>query len=278
MGAKHLLERGFTHFAFAGYHDAWVSARRAEGFARTLKEVAGVECLRFDVGLDRMDEHIPELVEWLKRLPTPTAVMTANDVLGLAVIDTASEIGLRIPEDIAVLGVDNERWLTQIGATPMSSVEPDWRRIGYQAASRLNALNEGESISEPLWIPPVGVATRKSTNVMVAQDPLVRQAIRHIQENCELGLHPNDVVAAVGVSRRSLELHFKRAVGQTLQNAIQHAQIERAKQLLSETSETMYTIALRCGFSRQDRFFITFKRHVGIPPGRYRQRMTALHD
>ncbi len=278
IGARHLIERGAVNFAFAGYRNAWFSTRRGAGFEELVKVAVGVEVRRLDVQLYGVEECREEIGRWLLGLTKPTALMTANDVLGLTVMDIATELGLRVPEHLAVLGVDNNTWLTQMGATPMSSVEPDWRRVGFEAASLLDAVLDGKPASTPEWIAPVGLVARQSTDIMTAQDPVVREAITYIKENCSKGLRPEDVVRAVGVSRRNLELHIKRALAQTLREAILQSQVERAKQLLGETDESMYNIAGRCGFTRQDRFFVVFKQFSGMTPGQYRRRMNLLHD
>ncbi len=277
MGATHMLERGFSQFAFVGYPDAWFSARRFNGYRTLINEVADCDCLRLDVGLNRLDESLNDLRESVSRLPVPIAVMAANDILAFRVIDVAIRLGLRVPEDLAVLGVDNERWQTELAAVPMSSVEPDWRQIGFQAATMLGAIFAGETPASPKWISPVGIATRQSTDITVAIDPVVRRAIDYINKHCREGLHPNDVVQALDISRRGLELHFRSANGQTLQGAIFRAQVERAKKMLMESDATMFQIAEQCGFNRQDRFFIVFKRFTGMTPGEYRRRLNILH-
>ncbi len=278
MGATHMLERGFSQFAFLGYQGASFSVRRFNGYQGLIKEVAECECSRLDIEQNRLNENLGRLAEWIGKLPKPVAVMTANDILAYQVIDIAIKMGRRVPKDLAVLGVDNERWQTQFATVPISSVEPNWRQIGFQAAKMLDTILSGQAPASPIWIQPIGITTRQSTDITVALDPVVRRAIDYINEHCPEGLHPSDVVQALDISRRGLELHFKRANGQTIQSAIFRAQVERAKKLLMESDKTMYYIAEQCGFARQDRFFIVFKRFTGTTPGEYRRRLNILHD
>lgn len=277
LGASHMLERGFTQFSFMGYQDAWFSNRRFNGFSGLIHEVAGCTCLRLDVPQNRLNENLNLLAEWIAGLPKPVAVMAVNDILAFHVIEIATKIGKKVPDDLAVLGVDNERWQTQLSAVPMSSVEPNWRQIGFQAAEMLDDILAGKKPSPNRSVAPIGIATRQSTDITVSIDPVVRRANDYINQHCGEGLQPNDLAQALDISRRSLELHFRSANGQTLRGAICRAQVEMAKRKLAETDATMYQVAEQCGFARKDRFFIVFKRFTGMTPGQYRRRLNILH-
>lgn len=270
-GAEHLLQRGFAQYGFIHLPHAWYADRRLGTFRQTVEGDAGRTCHV----LTLTDEHSDRLANWLAEMPKPIAVMAANDTVGRLVINAATDAGLRIPEDIAVLGVDNDRWATAMSAVPLSSVAIDARQIGYRAAQMLDELMAGEAPTPVQWVPPIGVVTRHSTDIVMQQDPVVVEALRIMRNRCGEALSVDDVLDELGVSRRTLEMKLKAAIGQTPQTAIYHARIERAKKLLVESALTMGQIARTCGFKRQERFSLVFKRLIGLTPGQYRHQRKA---
>lgn len=271
MGAEHLLGLGFPAYGFVGGAAPWYSERRGGAFQQVVEGDAGAVCHRLSV--KGGGQHImAALSDWLPRIPRPIAVMAATDVLARMVVNTAIECGIRIPEDLAVLGVDNDRWATATAAVPLSSIEPNARQIGYRAAKLLDRLMAGEAPGPPQWVPPLGVVTRRSTDILLAEDPLVVDALHFIREHCGEDLHVEDVLAKLLVSRRTLETRMKRATGKTPQAAIYQARIERARPLLVNSDESLGEIARACGFERQERFSLVFKRLMGTTPGQYRRR------
>ncbi|MBI1335882.1 MAG: helix-turn-helix domain-containing protein [Phycisphaera sp.] len=275
MGAAHLLERGFAQFGYLGEHGYWFSRQRGEGFRDIIERQARRECHWYECGGEGAKPMRVEIRDWLSQLPKPIAVMTSNDHLAGIAVTVAEELGLRVPDDVAVLGVDNYRWVILMTRTPISSVAPDGRLIGYRAAKLLDDLMAGQPAPPPQWIRPLGVVTRRSTDIMLADDTVVSEALRYIREHCLEGITVEDVLDVVRISRRSLEYRMKRSVGYTPQVAITRAQIERAKKLLIESDLTMGQVSRTCGFRSQNSFCVTFKHHTGLPPGQYRQQHTA---
>jgi len=271
LGAEHLLERGFAHFAFLPSGDTWYSRLRLAAFKQAIEQRAGQACQVYHPPGGK--RAVGALGEWFMDLPKPLALMAANDLRGCEAIQLATSLGISVPDEIAVLGVDNDHWLTQLPAVPMSSIEPDWRRIGYRAAEMLDGLMNGETHDRPLWVPPLGVVSRQSTDVVVSEDPVVAQALRYIQEHVSLGIGVDDVLDDLGVSRRSLESRMKRAIGQTPYAAIVRARIDRAKAMLVRTDAPMSEIARECGVE-QYHFYTLFKKATGMTPGAYRQRFS----
>lgn len=270
MGARHLLERGFTNFAFLGAGRMWYANRRLEGFRSVIEQESRRRC---DVlmSLPEMPDRRPRICDWLARLPKPVAIMTSSDSWGCQTIDTVTKLGLRIPEDVAVLGVDNDRWLTHIMPTPMSSIEVNWRAVGYRAAQMLDDLLAGKR-QTPQWIPPLGVVARRSTDIVVTDDPVVLKALQFIRDHSAEPVTVEDMLAATGISRRTLETRLKRAIGQTPYTALCMARIVRAKAMLAESDAKMAEIARVCGFNRLDQFFNIFKKLTGMTPGSHRRR------
>lgn len=270
MGAEYLLERGYAHFAFVGSH-GWHAEQRLEGFRGVIERVAGRVCHVFDRDV-KVHEQPHLLDRWLKDVPKPVAVLATNDRLARRVIERVIGLGLRVPDDVAVLGVGNDPWLTQLASVPMSSIEQNFREIGFEAAQMLDALMTGTVPEQARWIPPLGVATRASTDIIMAEDPVVRRAHKFISEHCHNGITVDDVLDAVDVSRRTLELHLKRAFGRTPQQMIFRAQVERARRMLVMTDAPIYRIAAECGLESQQRLSFMFKRQTGMTPMEYRRR------
>lgn len=272
MGARFLLERGFVNFAFLTRGDDWYSKRRLGAFRQVIEHDAGHRCNAFDQTSSDEEADLAAIERWLRELPRPIAIMAANDFRGRQVINIASRIGLRVPDDIAVLGVDNDEWFTSLVTTPLSSVNSCAREIGHRAASMLDQLMRGQPVSTPQWVEPAGVVSRRSTDVLLAEDPIVARALRYIRDHCAQTITVDDVLDELGISRRSLEVRLKRSAGITPQVAIFRAQVELAKTMLATTDQPMGRIALACGFQRQNHFNDVFKRMTGVTPGQYRKQ------
>lgn len=270
MGATHLLERGFTNFAFLGAGRMWYANGRLEGFRSVIEQEPRRRC-DILMSLPEMPDRKSRIRDWLARLQKPVAIMTSSDSWGCQTIDTATNLGLRIPEDVAVLGVDNDRWLTHIMPTPMSSIEVNWRGVGYRAAQMLDGLLAGKRLPTR-WISPLGVVARRSTDVVVTDDPVVSKALRFIRDHSAEPISVDDVLAQTGISRRTLETRLKRAIGQTPYTVICKARIARAETMLVTSDAKMAEIARACGFNRLDQFFNIFKKVNGTTPGNHRRR------
>lgn len=272
MGGEYLLGRGFAQFGFLTHGTSWFSDQRLAGMLDVVEQRASRTVHVFDPEGQWAAEQIPPVEDWLRELPKPIAVMAANDNRGQHLIDAAARLGLRVPEDVAVLGVDNNEWVSAVSATPMSSVRLDGQQVGYEAAKLLAGLMAGTDPPPPRWVLPLGVVTRRSTDVVVTEDPLIATALGFIRDHCTDSIHVDDVLDQVGVSRKTLESRMKRAIGQTPQVAIFHAQVERAKIMLVNSTTPVGEIAFACGFPRPAQFNIVFKRLTGMTPGEYRRR------
>lgn len=271
MGAEHLLACGFIHFGFFDFFGGWTGKLRLAGFKDIIENRAGRSCHTFGKS-DKTSDLVGAIGAWLDGLPKPIAIMGMDDFCAHKLIHQAIATGLRVPEDVAVLGVNNASWLTELAPVPMSSIEMNIKEIGYQAAKMMDAMLAGNLDQPTHWIPPAGVVVRHSTDVVVSGDPIISRALTFIRDHCHEGISVEDVVNALHVSRRTLELHLKRMTGQTPQTAIFRAQINKAKKMLVETDDKIWKIAHDCGFDSEPRFFIVFKRETGMTPSQYRQQ------
>jgi len=272
LAAEHLLERGYPHFGFVVRGDNWYSQRRLEGFRAAIAHDAGRDCHVLEPPAGSAEDDPEPILPWLKRLPRPIGIMAANDVRGRQVIDAAAALGLRVPEDVGVIGVDNDEFASALAAWPLSSVQIDGRTTGYRAAAMLDALIAGEAAPSPQWVQPVGIVARHSTDVTINQDAVVTEALRFIQDHCHEPIVVEDVLAQVAVSRTTLEVRMKRATGKTPQVAISSARIDRAKRRLIQTADPLERIARDCGYARREQFHVVFKRITGMSPGQFRQQ------
>jgi LacI family transcriptional regulator len=277
LAAEHLLQRGFRHFGFCGDSRFNWSKAREEHFHR-LVVAAGGDCslcrapesARLPIPWERERQA---LARWLRDLPRPVGIMAAYDIRGREVLDVCREIGINVPDEAAVLGVDNDELLCDLADPPMSSIIPDTRRTGYEAALLLDRMMAGEKV-EPMayLIPPLGIATRGSTDVLATDDIDISTAVRFIRSHATEGINVDDILRVVPLSRRILEARFHKILGRTPHEEIMRTRLERVKELLTETDLSLAAIAHRTGYKHVEYMSVVFKREIGLPPGEYRTR------
>ena len=284
LAAEHLLERGFVHFAYFGYPVFEWSRRRRDGFARLVRD-AGHTFHEYDHPqraswghqLPSWEEEMDGVARWLKGLPKPLGLMASNDFRGMQALDACRRAGVAVPEGVAVIGVDNEAIVCDLAHPPLSSVIPDARRVGYEAASLLARLMDGERPGPTrVTVPPRGIATRQSTDVTAIADPSVADALRFIRENACHGIGVEDVLDHVLASRSVLQRSFRKLLGCTIHDAIIGARLQRVKQLLLETELTLPAIADRAGFAYVEYLSAVFRQRTGWTLGAYRREFGNL--
>jgi LacI family transcriptional regulator len=274
--AAHLLERGFKHFAFAGFSNEHWAAQRREGFCHAIK-AAGMTVAVYEspwrgAGVRQWDDDLDDMEQWLRKQPQPLALTACNDIRGLQVLDVAARAGILVPEELAVVGVDPEEILCDLCSPPLSSVEPDAEQIGYRAAEALDRIMQGSRPEQRvIRIPPLRVVTRLSTDTLAIQDRIVAMAARFIRTQALSGCSVDDVLKNVRVSRASLERRFRQQLNRSPQAEIRAVQLNRVKELLIETDYTLERIAGLCGFEHPEYMSVTFKRTCGQTPGQYRK-------
>lgn len=278
MAAEYFLKRGIRSFAYWGNTFGDYSQHRRDGFRNTLKD-AGFNCEVFDSTVDLsgsrqewMDAE-QRMGERLAELPKPVGVLCVNDMLAREVLWVIERLGLRCPDDLAVLGVENDELACSSCIPPLSSVELAAARIGQTAAEVLDKMMNGQSPpASTVLIPPLGVVTRQSTDVVSVSNPEVRDAIRFIREHAHEPIDVRDVLRAVPVSRRALEIHFKQVLQRTPMQQIQFERVQLAKKLLLETDFSIAELAQRAGFSSPSLFWVIFRRYTGLGPKEFRRR------
>lgn len=218
-----------------------------------------------------VEKMLARMGEWLCSLPKPVAVFACYDARGRQVIDECHRMGLRIPDDVAVLGVDDDELLCSLMTPPLSSIIPDARRAGRVAGEMLDRLIDGGSVPMENLLPPLGVATRCSTDVLAVDDPLIAASVAYIRGNVHRGIKPEDVVAAVGSSRKVLDQSFVRRLDRTLHEAILQVQFKLVEQLLAESDLKLAAIATRCGFRYPEYMTVAFTKRHGVSPSEWRK-------
>lgn len=282
MAADHLLERGFRRFAYYGIRNphwpAWPTWR-GQAFQERIRQ-AGYPCSIYmsrQHTAARWESLQAGLTRWLQTLETPVGLLACDDVRARHVLEACRRVGLRSPDDVAVLGVDNDELMCELALPPLSSILQGTSAIGYEAASHLDRLMSGWR-GRPRWVvvSPVGVVTRRSTDVLAVEDPKVAEAMRYIREHVQQGLRVPDIANHVHLSRSSLDQHFLRVLGRTVHEEILRVQLARAQELITSTELPLKQVALRAGFSSVQYMTTAFRRELGHPPGQYRQRHHLL--
>lgn len=276
MAAEHLIERGFRHFGFCGFSDHHWSSLRLSGFAAAVHDralsFASLETEWAQARMQGWEMQQPEIVEWLMKLPRPVGVMACNDLRGQHVLEACREANVAVPEEVAVIGVDNDRVICDFGGPPLTSVIPAAERIGYEAAAMLDKLMQGQSVEKPhLEFDPLGVATRQSTDILAITDAEIVKALRVIRERACSGLSVTELLQEVPIARSVMERRFRSYLGRSPQAEIRNVQLKRACQLLRETELPLVQIAALTGFKHAEYFSVVFKRCLGITPGTYRE-------
>lgn len=220
------------------------------------------------------------MAEELKKLPTPLGVLALNDVVAAEVIDAAELAGLSVPTDIAVLGIDNDPVLTELGTVPLSSIDIARERVGYEAAALLDRLMRGEPAPQsPILVQPLGVVTRRSTETIAVHDADIARAARYIRDHFREPICVADVAAHTFLSRRRLQDRFQAAIGHGMNEEITRQRLEFAKHLLTQTNHKIAMIASLSGFSSAHRMSKVFQRVLSTTPQTYRHtyQPTRLH-
>ncbi len=276
LAAEHLLGKGFRALAYLGDAEfVWAEERGAE-FRRAAAR-AGARCAVFEGARGarkRTDAEVRAIAEWLARLPRPLGVFACYDGRAQEVIEACQLRGWQVPDEIAVLGVDNDEVLCELCAPPLSSVQPNARRTGFEAAAMLAQMMRGGKApgGGTRFVAPVRVVERQSTDVVSVADARVAQALRFIREHVGDGIDVGDVLRAVPMSRTLLERKFQAALGHSPHRQIVQARIARAKHLLVESEVSIAVVAELAGFSDASYLSVAFRRETGESPQAFRQR------
>lgn len=278
LAADHLIERGFQQFAYYGLRSVAYSAVRQEGFDARLA-AAGFRSLSllmpptYRLRSQQWRDQQRKLVHWLNRLPKPVGLFAVTDYRARQALDACRQVGLRVPQQVAVIGVDNEEVICAHVQPRLSSVARNNRQEGYHAAAMLDQLIRRKPLpSLEEVIAPLGVVARESTETVAFQDPRLCDAIDYLNENLSAPLGVQELASHVGVSRRWMEYAFREALGQSPYQYIRRRRLKLAQRLLEkDTRVKIYEIARQTGFSSAKQFSMAFSQEFGSSPREYQR-------
>lgn len=281
LASAHFVDRRFTHFAFCGYKHQRYSILRRMAFVETLKEF-GFDCDVFEdptftaekfgrtvlgKGIYNAGLRAKPLEVWLKRLAKPVAVLCAHDLVALQVVQSCKKSGLLVPDEVAVLGVDDDPLLCDFLSPTISSIDPNPFEIGRKAletvASWIDYPPEKPCDIHPA---PVGLVERDSTLAFPAPAFWLSSALAYIRRNIGRNINATEVISALGLSHTTVETAFRKGLGTTLRKEIARVRIEEAKRLLGNPAVSLAEVCKRSGFSSSAYFTATFRKATGKTP------------
>lgn len=266
MAANYLLSLGFRRLGYCWSGDTPYGELRLSSFRARAAEVG--------IRVEECDATKQDIRAWLSNLEKPIGVLGANDDWAHRALNIARRLEIKVPDEIAILGVDNDELFNVLVTPSLSSIAVPAEDVGYQAAALLERILSGEKVAAaaPMLLPPLRIVPRESTDVLNVADPDVVAAIRFIRENAANPLQVDDVVENVALSRRSLERRFRDLVGHSISDEIRRAHLERAKELLLTTELSMAQIARSAGFVNATRLGVVFQSELGESPSEFRRR------
>jgi LacI family transcriptional regulator len=288
MACEYFLKKKFRNFAFFGLTQAKWSLGRMEFFSRYLAE-KGFTVHKFEEQIPIINDFVPfttlwinttlntgqqQLINWLRQLPKPAAILASCDILACHLSNVAKEAGLGIPDEIVILGVNNDQAICNICDPPLSSIALNFKKAGYEAARLLDKIISGQQTmrGQCIEIQPTHVESRGSTDIFAIDDPDIIQVLRYIKQNSNKPLQVDEIANYVCISKRSLQLRFRKALGRSIHDQIVQAHFDVAKTMLSETNLPIDEIANRSGFLYTSNMRRAFKRLAGMLPQKYRQQ------
>ncbi|MGH7952671.1 MAG: substrate-binding domain-containing protein [Limisphaerales bacterium] len=279
--ADHFLSRGFRHFLF--YSDArnWIYDERGTAFLKFLKSAGrAAQWLRWHESSAYRTDHKAwkRKREWLanaiKSAVKPVGIFAASDGLALELLETCEEVGIAVPEEVAIVGAGNSLLAVDAMHTPISSVDVNMEMLGYRGAQLLDELMRRRvPPRQPLRVPPFRLIVRKSSDLVAIGHPGIARSLRFLWEHCHEPIGVNDLAKAAMMSLRNFHQAFVDNVGRSPGNELHRIRVERAKKLLSDSDEKMDSIAEMCGYESGNSFWVAFKRATGVSPKQYQKQL-----
>ncbi|TWU19784.1 AraC family transcriptional regulator [Allorhodopirellula heiligendammensis] len=282
LAFRHLWDRGFRRFAFCGFKFASYSDARLKCFRQLVTDAGCFLSVHESQGkpnrpltsIERAGiDDVGEMFEWLQTLQRPTGLFVCNDIRGQQVLNACRTAQIAVPDDLGVIGVDDDDAICMLCDPPLSSVRPDAERVGYRAAELLHEMLAGELPHREIeYIAPRSVHERMSTNVVAVEDRELARVCRFIRQHACDGINVATITQFTSLSRRQLERRFRGQLGRTPHQEITAVQLDRVKQLLTETDLTLEEISLKTGYAHKESLSSVFKREISMTPGEFRRQ------
>lgn len=282
LAAEHFRERGFRNFAYYSPEAWYWSEQRRTAFVNEIKSFES-ECFVFPLRKQRHVSYflpygrIPELqllVEWLSGLPKPIGLFAVSDINALFVLEACKEAGLNVPEEVAILGVDNDSLLCRIGHPQLSSIDPNTKRMGYEAARLMESLLKGNPRpTEPMLIPSPGIITRQTTDIIAVNDQQISLILKYMREHYRQIISINQLAKTFDVTRRTLERRFRSLLYRTPEEELIRLKLDRAKTLLRDSDLSVSQIGQISGFSSPEYFSRIFHQKCKLSPREFRKQL-----
>jgi LacI family transcriptional regulator len=275
LAAEHFLDRGFRNFGYCGLDKMFWSHLRSDGFQRAVESAGGKFYAYQQPGSKKdqawtQEQHF--LADWLKSLPKPIGIFACNDERARDVIEACMLVGLSIPNDVAVLGVNNDRFTCEMMNEPISSIAINTQKAGYEAAKLLDEMMETKKTAKTkVVVQPTRVVVRHSTDMLAVDNGSVKEAISYIRQHAHEPIQVVDVVGAAAVSRSVLDNLFKQHIGHSIHREIKKFRIKEIKRMLLETDFPVSKIAALLGFTEPNKLSRYFKDQTGTSPIAYRK-------
>jgi LacI family transcriptional regulator len=278
MAAEHFLHRGFTKFAFYGFENIVWSRERLEGFSQQIVS-AGYETLIYQHPKQEKTNlwsyKASPLSEWLKSLPKPIAIMASDDNQGQQVLEACKITGINVPEQVAIIGVDNDEVVCNLSEPPLSSISLNTEKAGYETAQLMHKMMDSQKlILQNIYVEPMHIITRRSSDIFAIEDKELAKALQFIYYNYKEPIQVDDVVKATLLSRRVLEKRFAEVLGKTILEEINSLRIEHVSKMLVETNFSISEIASLSGYADERNLSRFFKSRKQISPLAYRKNFS----
>ncbi len=279
IAAEYFIKKQYTNFSFIGHgEDQDWSMDRQSGFESELA-IHGYKPDIFHPAWESTTEgrgwRAPypnnQLVPYITSLPKPVAILACNDLRGREIVEACKTANIRIPEDVAVLGVDNDHLDCDLCSPGLSSIAVPWHQMGFLSAKKLESLIEQQSEHDKSYVEPTGIVERQSTDSIAISDSDVASALRYIREHAHLAFNVDDLIDSVSTGRRTLEKKFRGLLGRSLHDEIRRVHLDRAKYLLAHTEMSISDVAEQSGYTNYSWFCTSFHENMGISPAGYRK-------
>ena len=276
LAAEHLVSLGLANFGYCGVRGPFASAERRASLAKHLA-LRGCRLDDFAQSLREGESHMAPLIRWLQALPKPVGVLTFDDKLGERVLSACRWCNLSVPHAVAVLGIGNDELMCEVSWPSLSSISFPTQHLGFEAAEMLDRAMQGREIREKLRrVQPTGVAVRASTDMLAVDDSLIRATVDFIRKHAGEAIGVKHVASALDVSRRTLDRRFADALGRTVHDELNAVRMHSARNLLTDSTQTVAEIAIACGYESAASFSRAFRRHAGCWPTDYRNHVRLL--